>query len=187
MWSIFTLLIATASALPPQTILIDDLVETTMPFKYDINATWITTCPDGQAVPCPHDEQETCCQNLDDVPCPIPNPCLPSQSCCKTKIDTIGCCPYKNGVCCLGGGLCCPEGMRCNLKEMICEYKDDKGSIGIYPVTPLEESKITCPDKSICEDKMTCCKLYDGDYGCCPFENASCCSDGEIFCFMDWP
>ena len=27
---------------------------------------------------------------------------------------------------------------------------------------------------------MTCCKLFDGQYGCCPFENASCCSDGKI-------
>merc|ERR1712062_128937 len=148
------------------------------------NASWTTTCPDGQTVSCPHDNQETCCDSkiIGDVPCPTPNPCLPSQSCCRTKTDYIGCCPYKNGVCCLGGSLCCPGGMRCNLKEMICEYKDDKGSIGIYPVTPLEESKITCPDRSICEDKMTCCKLFDGQYGCCPFENASCCSDGKHCC-----
>ena len=138
MWSIFTILLAatasSALALPPQTILVDDdLVEITMPFRYDINASWTTTCPDGQTVSCPHDEEETCCDNIKnndskwiigDVPCPTPNPCLPSQSCCRTKTDYIGCCPYKNGVCCLGGSLCCPGGMRCNLKEMICEYKD---------------------------------------------------------------
>ena len=129
MWSIFTIFIiaSSASALPPQTIQIDDdLVEITMPFRYDINASWTTTCPDGQTVSCPHDNQETCCDSkiIGDVPCPTPNPCLPSQSCCRTKTDYIGCCPYKNGVCCLGGSLCCPGGMRCNLKEMICEYKD---------------------------------------------------------------
>ena len=118
-----------------------------------------------------------------DVPCPTPNPCLPSQSCCKGETGDIGCCPYKNGVCCMGGNFCCPEAMRCNLKEMICEYKDVDGSIGIYPVTPLDESKLTCPDeKSFCEDDMTCCKLFDGDYGCCPFKDASCCLDGKHCC-----
>lgn len=32
---------------------------------------------------------------------------------------------------------------------------------------------------------MTCCKLFDGQYGCCPFENASCCSDGNFRDFFN--
>ena len=48
--------------------------------------------------------------------------CSEDQTCCKNKYDEMGCCPYKNAICC-PGGQCCPFGMKCNLDKMQCEYK----------------------------------------------------------------
>jgi len=39
----------------------------------------------------------------------------------------------------------------------------------------------TCKDDSICPENSTCCQLKTG-YGCCPYENATCCSDGIHCC-----
>uniref|UniRef100_A0A672YUZ8 Granulins domain-containing protein n=1 Tax=Sphaeramia orbicularis TaxID=375764 RepID=A0A672YUZ8_9TELE len=37
---------------------------------------------------------------------------------------------------------------------------------------------VTCPSgKSSCPDSYTCCLLASGDYGCCPYPDAMCCSD----------
>ena len=47
--------------------------------------------------------------------------CSEDQTCCTNKYDEKGCCPYKNGICCLGG-QCCPAGMECNLDKMRCDY-----------------------------------------------------------------
>ena len=40
-----------------------------------------------------------------------------------------------------------------------------------------------CPDhKMQCPDGTTCCKLYDGGYGCCPYPEGVCCKDGAHCC-----
>ena len=100
MWSIFTILLVTANALPPQTILVDDLLalETTMPFKYDTNASWITTCPDGQKVTCPHE----------------------GGTCCHMKDEQWGCCPFSDGQCCRDKLTCCPKDFKCDLHRHVC-------------------------------------------------------------------
>lgn len=41
---------------------------------------------------------------------------------------------------------------------------------------------VVCPDDSYCPDGNTCCQLGGGQYGCCPFPDAVCCSDGERCC-----
>ena len=47
--------------------------------------------------------------------------CNEDQTCCTNKYNEKGCCPYKNGICCLGG-QCCPAGMECNLDKMRCDF-----------------------------------------------------------------
>ncbi|XP_070566957.1 multiple epidermal growth factor-like domains protein 6 [Ptychodera flava] len=43
---------------------------------------------------------------------------------------------------------------------------------------PTHAQAVVCPDgKSQCLDKNTCCKLPNGEYGCCPLPEAVCCSD----------
>jgi len=42
---------------------------------------------------------------------------------------------------------------------------------------------VTCPDKEFqCPDGNTCCKMEDGEYGCCPMASAVCCKDGTHCC-----
>ena len=40
----------------------------------------------------------------------------------------------------------------------------------------------TCKDGSTCPGTTTCCLSPQGTVGCCPYENASCCSDGLHCC-----
>jgi hypothetical protein len=42
--------------------------------------------------------------------------------------------------------------------------------------------KDTCPDGSKCSSRQTCCEMRPSVYGCCPYESATCCSDGEHCC-----
>ena len=62
--------------------------------------------------------------DLLDLDCPDPELelCSEDQTCCINKYDEMGCCPYKNAICC-PGGQCCPFGMKCSLDKMQCEYK----------------------------------------------------------------
>ena len=40
-----------------------------------------------------------------------------------------------------------------------------------------------CPDrKSYCQGSATCCAQPGGSYGCCPYSNATCCTDGYHCC-----
>jgi len=42
---------------------------------------------------------------------------------------------------------------------------------------------ITCPDgQTKCDDDQTCCLNEFGYWGCCPFADAVCCSDGRHCC-----
>jgi len=38
-----------------------------------------------------------------------------------------------------------------------------------------------CPSGT-CPSGASCCELNDGSYGCCPYVNADCCSDGYHCC-----
>ena len=46
----------------------------------------------------------------------------------------------------------------------------------------MKRELVTCPDGTSCEGKETCCKLATGGYGCCPYKEAVCCSDGKHCC-----
>lgn len=37
------------------------------------------------------------------------------------------------------------------------------------------------PGSSFCPKDTTCCKMFDGSYGCCPLVNAVCCED-QLHC-----
>uniref|UniRef100_A0A1I7Y2R3 Granulin n=2 Tax=Steinernema glaseri TaxID=37863 RepID=A0A1I7Y2R3_9BILA len=45
----------------------------------------------------------------------------------------------------------------------------------------LAYDDVQCPDQSHCPSDSSCCMLYDGSYGCCPYQNAVCCKD-QIHC-----
>jgi len=179
---ILVLLVAVNSrfglALPYQSIRLDP---SDVPFIYNLNASWTETCPGGET------------------------DCAPGETCCPLKNQGYGCCPYKDAVCCSDQLSCCPGGTQCNIIERICDptNKDDavttakelKEAKPIHiELTPIEDAiKIQfriipdnsglCPDhKMRCPDRTTCCKLYDGGYGCCPYPEGVCCKDGAHCC-----
>ena len=43
--------------------------------------------------------------------------------------------------------------------------------------TNEDHDNTACPDASTCPGEETCCVLASGEYGCCPFSDATCCSD----------
>ncbi|XP_014669886.1 PREDICTED: granulins-like [Priapulus caudatus] len=46
----------------------------------------------------------------------------------------------------------------------------------------VDASAVCGDNKTTCPDMATCCKLSDGEFGCCPFKNAHCCLDGTHCC-----
>lgn len=42
--------------------------------------------------------------------------------------------------------------------------------------------QVECPNGGYCPEANTCCKDYQGSYGCCAMPNATCCSDGKHCC-----
>jgi len=55
----------------------------------------------------------------------------------------------------------------------------NKGIILILALSLL--SAIACGECT-CPSGTTCCKLRSGGWGCCPYENATCCNDGQHCC-----
>jgi hypothetical protein len=83
----------------------------------------------------------------------------------------------------------CPNGGNCDDGETCCEISSDPCSEGTVVTTKLQpiSSKVSvkdveCPDGGTCGDDQTCCETSNGEYGCCPYENAVCCSDHEHCC-----
>ena len=58
----------------------------------------------------------------------------------------------------------------------------DPSSI-VNKMTAFEVHSVICPGGEFeCPDDMTCCKMETGQWGCCPFSHAVCCSDGLHCC-----
>ncbi|CAF3737356.1 unnamed protein product [Rotaria socialis] len=120
-------------------------------FKYSLDSISIKT----KSIPCP-DKQSYCPDN---------------ETCCLLSSGQYGCCPLPDAVCCNDNLHCCPNGYTCDVEHSRCQ----KGFVNSYD--------ILCPDheKSICPEETTCCELNDHSYGCCPYRQASCCSN-KIHC-----
>ena len=111
--------------------------------------------------------------------------CPDGSTCCKLSSGQWGCCPLPKAVCCSDGVHCCPNGYTCDTSAGTC----NKGSTTVLMLQKMLSSKgivkassVLCPDGvSECPDGDTCCKLASGQYGCCPFPKAVCCSD-RIHC-----
>lgn len=122
-----------------------------------------------------------------DTSCPDGSHC-DEGSCCKTS-NGYSCCPLDGGVCCDKGIYCCPQGMTCSLKEGICVSSFNM-SLREQEIFPTENNQINnqindqvCPDKRHkCSQDATCCPISSRDYGCCPYDRATCCSDDEHCC-----
>jgi len=103
--------------------------------------------------------------------------CDSSETCCELDNGDWGCCPYQNADCCSDKAHCCPNGYKCDLVHMQCVKENHR----IILSSIISKLKADCPDGT-CDSSETCCELDNGDWGCCPYQNADCCSDKAHCC-----
>ena len=63
---------------------------------------------------------------------------------------------------------------------------------GPTPPSPPGPSLVVCDEYYTCPEGNTCCCVFGFSieclsYGCCPYENGSCCDDHESCCPHDYP
>ncbi|XP_041758951.1 granulin b isoform X2 [Coregonus clupeaformis] len=104
--------------------------------------------------------------------------CPDDTTCCQLPEGSWGCCPLAKAVCCEDKMHCCPEGTKCDLAHSKC-VSPTLDSFPMRGKGPARRRQtVTCPGgTSRCPDGTTCCLLTSGDYGCCPYPEARCCTD----------
>eukprot|EP01098_Paradermamoeba_levis_P004604 TRINITY_DN196_c0_g1_i1.p1 TRINITY_DN196_c0_g1~~TRINITY_DN196_c0_g1_i1.p1 ORF type:complete len:266 (-),score=69.71 TRINITY_DN196_c0_g1_i1:117-812(-) len=108
--------------------------------------------------------------------------CPSTETCCDLGGGQYGCCPYPNADCCSDHLHCCPGGYTCDLSKGQCVQAVTNIRLPLGPVMSVDPTQTTCADGSSCPASETCCKLSSGSYGCCPYTDAACCSDGVHCC-----
>ncbi|CAN8017220.1 unnamed protein product [Ixodes persulcatus] len=117
----------------------------------------------GRTVQCPYRETE----------------CAAKES-CSAKGQHFMCCHFENGV-------HCERLLKYHPRQLCaCCKKENVFALPSSNVlSPLVEdvnlSDVQCPDGGSCPDGQTCCQIQGGSYGCCPYEDATCCSD-DVHC-----
>ncbi|XP_031700113.1 granulin b isoform X1 [Anarrhichthys ocellatus] len=112
--------------------------------------------------------------------------CPDGTTCCQLLDSSWGCCPLAKAVCCEDKLHCCPGGTKCDVAHSKCV----SSSLESFPMLEKLPARrrdntsappvgsVSCPGgRSSCPDSCTCCLLSSGDYGCCPYTQAMCCSD----------
>ncbi|XP_027011582.2 granulin b isoform X2 [Tachysurus fulvidraco] len=126
-----------------------------------------------------------------DVICPDKvSTCPDDTTCCKLENGSYGCCPMPNAVCCEDYVHCCPEGTTCDLEHGSCDMVSELNAMTVeatptlhlkptVPAFPRPSQNINdkCDPSFSCPQDTTCCKMYTGDWGCCPLPQAVCCED----------
>uniref|UniRef100_A0A3B3UEH3 Granulin a n=1 Tax=Poecilia latipinna TaxID=48699 RepID=A0A3B3UEH3_9TELE len=136
------------------------------------------TTPEGDEEEEKEEERNQCDEHTS---CPQDTTCCFIESCKKW-----GCCPLPKAVCCADGSHCCPENYKCNEDKTTCI----RGEVEIPWYTKLpaitrvqvDPNNVQCDDDHQCPEHTSCCKLFTGEWGCCPLQNAVCCSDKEHCC-----
>lgn len=115
----------------------------------------------------------------DIVKCPDGSACQDGQTCCQLLSGDYGCCPRPLAVCCSDHLHCCPNGYSCNVAARSCVrgLESVPWELKRPSIAAGREENVDCLDGSSCPDGQTCCQLQSGDYGCCPYPQADCCSD----------
>ncbi|VDM31597.1 unnamed protein product [Hydatigera taeniaeformis] len=112
---------------------------------------------------------------------PTENPTVTPATKVSSNLDSCPsvcgslCCPFVDSVCCKDGKHCCPSGYQCDASTKSCRlllHSSHASSGG-------RDCSLT---DSGCRNTETCCIMFDGSRGCCPYEEADCCSDGYHCC-----
>ncbi|XP_071967349.1 progranulin isoform X1 [Engystomops pustulosus] len=111
------------------------------------------------------------------VKCDDATSCPGTTTCCRLPSGEWGCCPFEKAVCCGDHLHCCPAGYTC-LKDTCNKEGDSIPWAKKFSAMKLESSDVQCDQTTSCPDKTTCCRLPSGEWGCCPYEQATCCPSG---------
>ncbi|NXT92580.1 GRN protein, partial [Anhinga rufa] len=106
--------------------------------------------------------------------------------------------PPLQAVCCGDHQHCCPRGYTCNVATQSCEKllaptpllpAPAPGRQAPTPSPALLQAASTEPGAAVpcdaahsCRDGQQCCRSRGDSWGCCPFAQGSCCSDGRHCC-----
>ncbi|VDL99504.1 unnamed protein product, partial [Schistocephalus solidus] len=109
--------------------------------------------------------------------------CSREDTCCLMADNNYGCCPSENAVCCADGRHCCPSGYTCDNEAGTCVsssmaqplLRTDNASATsemqlatFVSASPALVDGNKCDDSYSCDDNATCCRMEDGNWGCCP-------------------
>ncbi|XP_028286498.1 granulin b isoform X2 [Parambassis ranga] len=146
-----------------------------------VSLPWMSRLPAKQALLVPQ-----LGERVKAVICPDQeSECPDDTTCCQLPDGSWGCCPLAKAVCCEDKRHCCPEGTQCDLVHSKCVSASLESfpMLQKLPATKRDTNpvpvvgSVTCPGGKTCPDSYTCCLLTSGEYGCCPYPDATCCSD----------
>uniref|UniRef100_A0A3B4YDZ4 Granulins domain-containing protein n=1 Tax=Seriola lalandi dorsalis TaxID=1841481 RepID=A0A3B4YDZ4_SERLL len=115
-------------------------------------------------------------ENMGTIQCDAHTSCPQYTTCCfMASSQKWGCCPLPEAVCCADGNHCCPTHYKCNEHQTSCV----KGEVVIPWYTKLpattnvqaDPSAVKCEGLTQCPEHTTCCRLFTGEWGCCPLQN----------------
>lgn len=80
-------------------------------------------------------------------------------------------------VCCAEESHCCPVGYGCDESRTSCVKEDVVipwyTKIPAATSVPADPSSVQCDALNNCPEHTSCCKLFTGEWGCCPLPNVS--------------
>nr|XP_060637191.1 progranulin isoform X2 [Anolis sagrei ordinatus] len=125
----------------------------------------------------------TITSEIRDVRCDDASSCADGQTCCHTATGGWSCCPLPEAVCCADSLHCCPSGYLCDVEHGSCvKSRAPSQRLSMTPVLRRQVGDVKCDDQTSCPDGETCCRLFSGKWGCCPFSQAVCCADHVHCC-----
>ncbi|XP_073428936.1 progranulin isoform X1 [Dendrobates tinctorius] len=139
------------------------------------------TCVQGQCqlgvLSIPWSEKIPAIKEEATVKCDDTSSCPGTATCCRLASGEWGCCPYEKAVCCDDHQHCCPNGYTC------VQGQCQQAALSIpwsekIPAMKGKSTDVNCDDETSCPDETTCCRLESGEWGCCPYEQATCCPSG---------
>ncbi|XP_056404114.1 progranulin isoform X2 [Hyla sarda] len=138
------------------------------------------TCNGGEcqmgALSVPWSEKMPAIKQEATVRCDDTSSCPGTATCCRLPSGEWGCCPYEKAVCCDDHQHCCPNGYTCNGGECQMGVLSVPWSEKI-PAVEQKSAEVQCDEQTACAGNTTCCQLTSGEWGCCPYVQAVCCSD----------
>ena len=162
------------------------------PNGYSCNVAGGTCVKEASVIPILKKTMAVSTEVRGNINCPDDTVCSESNTCCKTKSNSFGCCPSPEATCCADEVHCCPSGTSCDLEGHTCRVSEAKHQ-PLLRVSSMKKpvSNVVCPsvpghEEKECPDNSTCCLMLEGKYGCCPFKDAVCCDDNKHCCPFDY-